>query len=109
MEKELKQMGDLGVWTEVEPHEVAKGSTVMPFAEQFKVKSDANGEIEKCKCRFCANGSKQEKGKDHAEAHAPVVDPVVFRWLLCVATAMGMKTRQFDFSGAFLNSVLPSG
>lgn len=107
--KEIKQMDDLDVWEEVDRAQVAPDATILPFAEQFRVKPDADGEIEKFKYRFCANGSRQVQGKDFNQAYAPVIDPVLFRWLLCVAAAMAMQTRQFDFSGAFLNSVLPKG
>lgn len=72
----------------------------------FTVKTNFNGEIEKFKARFVAQGFSQKFGVDYDEIFAPVVNKTTFRILLSIASRMKLKVHQFDVKTAFLNGVI---
>ncbi|CAI7891674.1 unnamed protein product [Closterium sp. NIES-54] len=72
----------------------------------FKIKSDADGKIERYKCRLVEKGYQQKEKVDYKELFAPVVKPTTLRTLLAGAAIKGWVVKQMDVTTAFLNGVL---
>ncbi|CAI7734514.1 unnamed protein product [Closterium sp. NIES-53] len=72
----------------------------------FKIKSDADGKIERYKSRLVAKGYQQKEKVDYKELFAPVVKPTTLRTLLAGATIKGWVVKQMDVTTAFLNGIL---
>ncbi|CAI7774918.1 unnamed protein product, partial [Closterium sp. NIES-53] len=74
----------------------------------FKIKSDADGKIERYKSRLVAKGYQQMEKVDNKEFFAPKVKPTTLRTLLAGATIKGWVVKQMDVNvtTAFLNGVL---
>ncbi|CAI7742466.1 unnamed protein product [Closterium sp. NIES-53] len=99
MESELKSIEENGTWELVE---LPEGQKAITSKWLFKIKSDANGKIERYKSRLVAKGYQQkEKG-----LFAPVVKPTTLRTLLAGTAIKGWVVKQMDVTTAFLNGVL---
>ncbi|CAI7751975.1 unnamed protein product, partial [Closterium sp. NIES-54] len=72
----------------------------------FKVKSGADGALERFKSRLVAKGFQQKEKVDFGEIFAPVVKPVTLRTVLAGATVKGWHVKQMDITTAFLNGIL---
>ncbi|CAI7858755.1 unnamed protein product [Closterium sp. NIES-53] len=82
MESELKSIEENGTWELVE---LPEGRKAITSKWLFKIKSDANGKIERYKSRLVANG---------------------YQTLLAGAAIKGWVVKQMDVTTAFLNGVL---
>jgi len=103
-EKEFLQMEQKGVWEEIiKPN---KPIRYLGLTEVYVPKADADGNLSKYKCRICAQGFTQIAGKDYHNTTAPVVRSLTLRIVLVLVVVLNLETKQFDFSGAFLNSNL---
>ncbi|CAI7804405.1 unnamed protein product [Closterium sp. NIES-53] len=103
MESELKSIEENGTWELVELPEVRKAITSKWL---FKIKSDADGKIERYKSRLVAKGYQQKEKVDYKELFAPVVKPTTLRTLLAGAAIKGWVVKQMEVTTAFLNGVL---
>ncbi|CAI7872004.1 unnamed protein product [Closterium sp. NIES-54] len=103
MESELKSIEENGTWELVELPEGCKAITSKWL---FKIKSDADGNIERYKSRLVAKGNQQKKKVDYKELFAPVVKPTTLRTLLAGATIKGWVVKRMDVTTAFLNGIL---
>ncbi|CAI7845099.1 unnamed protein product [Closterium sp. NIES-54] len=103
MDSELKSIEENGTWELVELQEGRKAITSKWL---FKIKSDANGNIERYKSRLVAKGYQQKEKVDYKELFAPVVKPTTLRTLLAGAAIKGWVVKQMDVTTAFLNGVL---
>ncbi|CAI7890439.1 unnamed protein product [Closterium sp. NIES-53] len=72
----------------------------------FKIKSDADGKIERYKSRLVEKGYHQKEKVDYKELFAPVMKPTTLRTLLAGAAFKGWVVKQIDVTTAFLNGVL---
>ncbi|CAI7877214.1 unnamed protein product [Closterium sp. NIES-53] len=72
----------------------------------FKVKSGADGALERFKSRLVAKGFQQKEKVDFGEIFAPVVKPVILRTVLAGAAVKGWHVKQMDITTAFLNGIL---
>ncbi|CAI7841229.1 unnamed protein product [Closterium sp. NIES-53] len=79
MESELKSFEENGTWELVE---LPEGRKAITSKWLFKIKSDANGNIERYKSRLVAKGYQQKEKVDYKELFAPVVKPTTLRTLL---------------------------
>ncbi|CAI7883902.1 unnamed protein product [Closterium sp. NIES-53] len=103
MESELKSIEENGTWELVELPEGCKAITSKWL---FKIKSDADGKIERYKSRLVAKGYQQKEKVDYKELFAPEVKPTTLRTLLAEAAIKGWVVKQMDVTTAFLNGVL---
>lgn len=81
-------------------------SNVVTCKWVFKIKRNAEGNIERYKARLVARGFSQKYGTDYDEVFAPVVRQTTFRTLLAIAGQKGMTVKHFDAKTAFLNGEL---
>ncbi|CAI7840192.1 unnamed protein product [Closterium sp. NIES-53] len=103
MESELKSIEENGTCKLVELPEGCKAITSKWL---FKIKSDADGNIECYKSRLFTKGYQEKEKVDFKELFAPVVKPTTLRTLLAGATIKGWVVKQMDVTTAFLNGVL---
>ncbi|CAI7762249.1 unnamed protein product [Closterium sp. NIES-53] len=103
MESELKSIEENGTWELVE---LPEGHNAITSKWLFKIKSDADGKIERYKSRLVAKGYQQKEKVDYKELFAPVVKPTTLRTLLAGAAIKGWVVKQMDVTTAFLNGVL---
>ncbi|CAI7899846.1 unnamed protein product [Closterium sp. NIES-54] len=103
MESELKSIEENGTW---ELMELPEGRKAITSKWLFKIKSNADGKIERYKSRLVAKGYQQKDKVDYKELFAPVVKPTTLRTLLADAAIKGCVVKQMDVTTAFLNSVL---
>ncbi|CAI7929230.1 unnamed protein product [Closterium sp. NIES-54] len=103
MESELKSIGENGTWELVE---LPQGRNAITSMWLFKIKSDADGKIERYKSRLVAKGYQQKEKMDYKELFAPVVKPTMLRTLLAGAAIKGWMVKQMDVTTAFLNGFL---
>ncbi|CAI7894451.1 unnamed protein product [Closterium sp. NIES-54] len=103
MESELKSIEENGTWELVE---LPEGRKAITSKWLFKIKSNADGKIERYKSRLVAKGCQQKEKVDYKEFFAPVVKPTTLRTLLAGAAIKGWVVKQMDVTTAFLNGVL---
>ncbi|CAI7795263.1 unnamed protein product [Closterium sp. NIES-54] len=103
MESELKSIEENGMWELVE---LPEGRKAITSKWLFKIKSDADGKIERYKSRLVAKGYQQKEKVDYKELFALVVKPTTLRTLLAGAAIKGWVVKQMDVTTAFLNGVL---
>ncbi|CAI7743005.1 unnamed protein product, partial [Closterium sp. NIES-54] len=103
MESELKSIVENGTWELVE---LPEGRKAITSKWLFKIKSDADGNIERYKSRLVAKWYQQKEKVDYKELFASVVKPTTLRTLLVGAAIKGWVVKQMDVTTAFLNGVL---
>ncbi|CAI7882918.1 unnamed protein product [Closterium sp. NIES-53] len=95
-----------GTWELVE---LPEGRKAITSKWLFKIKSDADGKIERYKSRLVAKGYQQKEKVDYKELFAPVVKPTMLRTLLAGAAIKGWVVKQMDVTTAFLNGCHSAG
>ncbi|CAI7833235.1 unnamed protein product [Closterium sp. NIES-53] len=101
MDKELKALEEHNTW-KVVPIDVARNKTVLTGKWVFRVKTKADGTIDKFKARWVVRGFDQEHGRDFTETFTPVSRHTSLRILLAIAAMKKKKLRQIDVANAFL-------
>ncbi|CAI7746944.1 unnamed protein product [Closterium sp. NIES-54] len=87
---------------EVVPISVARNKTILTGKWVFRVKTKADGTIDKFKARWVVRGFEQEHGRDFTETFAPVSRHTSLRIILAIAAMKKKKLRQIDVANAFL-------
>ena len=72
----------------------------------FKVKTIADGTIERQKARLVARGFTQTEGVNFEENFSPVVKYTSIRTLCVIVNQLDLELHQMDVSTAFLNGDL---
>ncbi|CAI7795673.1 unnamed protein product [Closterium sp. NIES-53] len=101
MDKELKALQERNTW-KVVPIGVAHNKTVLIGKWVFRMKTKADGTIDKFKARWVVRGFDQEQGRDFTETFALVSRHTSLRILLAIAAMNRKKLRQIDVANAFL-------
>lgn len=68
----------------------------------FRVLTDVEGNVKRCKARLCARGFLQQSGTDYTDTFAPVVRYDSLRILLATVATKNLELAQFDVQIAFL-------
>ncbi|CAI7874999.1 unnamed protein product [Closterium sp. NIES-54] len=103
MDAEFNSLIENGTWELVE---LPEGRRPISSKWVFKVKSGADGALERFKSHFVAKGFQQKEKVDFKEIFAPVVKPVTLRTVLACVAVKGWHVKQMDITTAFLNEVL---
>ena len=103
MSAELQALHRTGTW-EIVP----LPSHVVPITCKwvYKLKTKADGSIERYKARLVARGFQQSHGRDYEETFAPVAHMTTVRTLIAVAASRSWKISQMDVKNAFLHGDL---
>ncbi|CAI7775310.1 unnamed protein product [Closterium sp. NIES-53] len=101
MDRELKALKERNTW-KVVPISMARNKTILTEKWVFRVKTKADGTIDKFKARWVVRGFDQEHERDFTETFAPVSRHTSLRILLAVAAMKRKKLRQIDVANAFL-------
>ena len=103
MKVEIDSLHNNHVWELVE---LPVGRKPVGSKWVFKVKTNADGSIERCKARLVAQGYSQKEGLDYDETFSPVVRSESVRSVVALASKCGLKLHQMDITTAFLNGDL---
>ncbi len=103
MDEELRSLQENEVWQVVPKPPNRK---IVDSKWVYKVKTDADGNLERYKARLVARGFTQVPGQDFDEIFSPVVRYDSMRLLLAISASKRWKPRQLDVKTAFLYGVL---
>ncbi|CAI7838372.1 unnamed protein product, partial [Closterium sp. NIES-53] len=101
MDRELKVLQERNTWKFAHIR-VAGNKTILTGKWVFRVKTKADGTIDKFKARWVVRGFDQEQGRDFTETFALVSRHTSLRILLMIAAMNRKKLRQIDVANAFL-------
>lgn len=99
MDSEVKSLKENKTWILVD---LPKDRKPISCKWIYKIKTNADGSLDKFKARLVARGYTQKKGIDYDETFSPVAKMTTIRSVLSVAANEGLKLTQFDVSTAFL-------
>ncbi|CAI7883278.1 unnamed protein product, partial [Closterium sp. NIES-53] len=83
-----------------------KDTRVLDCTWVLRVKTDAEGRLERRKTRLVIKGFQQREGIDFQEVFAPVAKAPTLRLLLAAAAVCGWKVEQMDVKTTFLYGVV---
>ena len=104
--KEIEELEKHNTWNIVRRDSLPEGVNILPSTWAFKVKRYPDGRLRKHKARFCIRGDKQIEGIDYDDKYAPVVSWTTVSMMIRIALQERWKTRQVDFSNAFVQASL---
>ena len=103
MSDELDALSKTHTWDLVD---LPSGKFAVECKWVYKIKTHADGSVERYKARLVAKGFAQEYGIDYEETCAPVARLTSVRSLLTVAVVRHWQLFQIDVKNAFLNGEL---
>lgn len=99
MDCEIKALHENKTW---DLEELPSGKRPISNKWVYRVKTNADGSVDKFKARLVIKGCSQRRGVDYNQTFSPVARTSTIRSLLSVAANEGMKLQQIDVSTAFL-------
>ena len=102
-DQEYRSLIDSGTWDLVD---LPANKNLVGCKWVFKVKCNANGNIDRYKARLVAQGYSQRHGVDYDEVFAPVARYTTIRTLLAIANQYNLEIHQMDVKSAFLHGSL---
>jgi hypothetical protein len=106
MNDEMQSMQQNGVLELVSTRDVPRGHKVITGRWVYTKKFTAEGELDKHKARYVAQGFRQVEGIDYKETYAPTSHRTTLRAFLAEVALHDMELRQLDVKTAFLQSDL---
>ena len=103
MEDEIESMKANDTWELVFPPDEAN---IVSSRWTYRIKTDANGAIEKYKARLVARGFSQVHGIDYLDTFAPVISMTSLRTFLAISAWLKVRPHHLDVVTAYLNSSL---
>lgn len=103
MEEELLALRENNTW-ELVPR--VPNMNVIGSRWVYKIKSKADGSIERFKARLVAKGYAQVEGLDFEETFSPVIKPTTIRLVVSLAIMFKWPIHQSDVKNAFLHGFL---
>ena len=103
MKIEIKSLNDNDVWELVE---LPVGRKTVGSKWVYKMKTGADGTVERYKAQPVAQGYTQQYGTDYDKTFCPVVRQESLRVLLALCVQHQLKLHQVDITTAFLNGNL---
>jgi hypothetical protein len=111
IDKEMKQLYDMGVITEVERKLIQGDKKLLGCRWVLHIKTEPDPEksegarrIEWLKARLVVQGFTQRFGVNYDDTSSPVLKHSTLRWLASVAASNGLQFSMFDITGAYLNA-----
>ena len=95
MQAEMDSLRDHDVWELVE---LPEGRKPVGSKWVFKLKTNADGSVERCKARLVAQGYSQKEGLDYDETFSPVVRPESVRSVIACSNLYYMITDYYIMS-----------
>ncbi len=99
----MRSLLENGTWELVERPE---GVKPIPMKWVYKVKWDAQRNVERYKSHLVAKGFLQKQGVDFEEVYAPMSKHTTLRVLLAIVAQQDLELHQLDMKTAFLNREL---
>lgn len=103
MEIEMASLRENHVWDLVK---LPAGKKTVGSKWVYKVKTGADGSVQRYKARLVAQGFTQQYGTDFDETFCPVVRQESLRLLMALSVKYGLSLHQVDVTTAFLNGTL---
>ena len=103
METEMTSLRENHVWDLVK---LPVGKKTVGSKWVYKVKTGADGSVQRYKARLVAQGFTQQYGIDFDETFCPVVRQESLRLLMALSVRYGLSIHQVDMTIAFLNGTL---
>ena len=103
MNTEMASLKENNVWDLVEP---PVGQKIVGCKWVYKIKTGADGSVQRYKARLVAQGFTQKYGTDFDETFCPVVRQESLRLLMALSVQHGLTLHQIDVTTAFLNGKL---
>ena len=103
MDAEVKSLEDNDVWDLVP---LPAGRKTVGSKWVYKIKTGADGLVQRYKARLVAQGYTQKFGTDYDETFCPVVRQESLRVLMALSVQHSLQLHQMDVTTAFLNGTL---
>ena len=103
MNTEMASLKENNVWDLVEP---PVGQKIVGCKWVYKIKTVADGSVQRYKARLVAQGFTQKYGTDFDKTFCPVVRQESLRLLMALSVQHGLTLHQIDVTTTFLNGKL---
>lgn len=104
--KELQGLLERSTWEVIQVEKIPSGAKLLNCHVVFAVKRNADGSIERFKCRLVAEGNTQRPGVDYDRIFATVVKHSTLRIILALACSKRYNLSSVDVKQAFLQAKL---